>query len=311
MATNTNNDQNNILAKFKYFGLAGLSGICATSVMHPVDTLKVRCQVLNEDFGRKGERHLVNPFRVMRDMWRQNGLFAFYNGIDSSILKQCTYQTARLGIYKYLYDNGIKTKGEVPFFKKFQYAIIAATCGAIVGNPADMTMVRRQSDLALPPDQRRNYKHVFEALWRIYRKEGFFAMWTGVQYAIVRASAASGSQLTTFEEVKERTRKWRGVKHDDVYNRIAAAAASGLACTITALPFDNMKVKFQKMKQNPDGTWPYRSYLDVVMKTFRREGILGFWTGFPAFYMYVAPHTLITLVAQDYFHILFSPKRDH
>ena len=65
------------------------------------------------------------------------------------------------------------------------------------------------------------------------------------------------------------------------------------------------------MKQNVDGTWPYKSYFDVVFKTFRREGVFGFWTGFPAFYMYVAPHTLITLIAQDYFHILFTKRGEH
>ena len=65
------------------------------------------------------------------------------------------------------------------------------------------------------------------------------------------------------------------------------------------------------MKQNADGTWPYKSYFDVVLKTFRREGVFGFWTGFPAFYMYVAPHTLITLIAQDYFHILFTKRGEH
>lgn len=295
----------------RYFGIAALSGLCATTVMHPVDTLKVRCQVINEEAGRNGLRYLVNPLTVARDMWKQDGFVAFYKGYDSSVLKQCTYQTARLGIYKYLYDRGIRLYGEVPFFTKLQYSVIAACCGALVGTPADMTMVRRQSDLALPPKQRRNYKNVFEALHRIVKQEGVLALWTGLQYATVRVIAASASQLTTFEEVKERTRKWRGVKHDDIYNRAAAAAVSGLVCAITALPFDNMKVKFQKMKINADGTWPYKSYLDVFAKTFRREGFLGFWTGFPAFYMYVAPHTLITLVAQDYFHIFFTKKSTH
>lgn len=297
--------------KFRYFGVAALAGFCATTFTHPIDTLKVRCQLTNEEAGKAGERHLVNPFKVAREMWRQQGIVAFYKGYDSSLFKQCTYQTARLGIYKYLYDTGIKEKGSVPFLKKVEYACIAAICGSLAGNPADMTMVRRQSDLALPPEQRRNYKNVFDAFIRIIRTEGFFALWTGLQYSIIRVIAASTSQLSFFEEVKERTRKWRGMQTDDIYNRMAGAAVSGLACTITALSFDNMKVKFQRMKQNPDGTWPYKSLLDVFVKTFRREGILGFWSGFAPFYFYVAPHTLITLIAQDYLHIFFTKGKKH
>lgn len=295
----------------KYFGIAGLSGICATSFMHPVDTLKVRCQILNEDLGKRGERHLINPVQVARDMWKADGARAFYKGFDSSLFKQCTYQTARLGVYKYLYEKGVRENGHVPFHKKLQYAMTAALSGALVGTPADMTMIRRQSDLSLPPAERRNYKNVFEAMYRIVRTEGVFALWTGLPYATVRVMAVSCSQLTTFEEVKELTKKWRGVTHDDIYSRLSAASVSGLACTLTALPFDNMKVKFQKMKKNPDGTWPYNSLLDVFRKTLRREGILGFWTGLPAFYFYVAPHTLISLISQDYFHILFSRNERH
>jgi solute carrier family 25 oxoglutarate transporter 11 len=301
----------NIFEKLKYFMIAGLSGICATSCVHPVDTLKVRCQIINESFGAKGERHIVNPIRVAHQMWREAGVVAFYKGFDSSLFKQVTYSTMRLGIYKYLYDKGVKEQGRVSLLKKIQYSITSAVCAILLGNPADMTMVRRQGDLALPPEQRRNYKNVFDAFIRIVRHEGFFALWTGIHYSMVRVIAATVSQMTTFEEVKERFKVWRGVTDDDIYSRAVAASASGLVCSLTALPFDNMKVKYQKMKLLPDGTWPYKSLLDVYVKTFRREGIFGFWTGLPAFYMYVAPHTLITLISQDYFHILFSKNRNH
>lgn len=302
---------NSIVDTLKYFGIAALSGICSTSFMHPVDTLKVRLQILNEELGQKGERKLLNPAKVAASIWKTDGVKAFYKGFDSSLMKQCTYQTARLGVYKYLYENEVKKVGEVPFLKKLRFALTAAVASALVGNPADITMIRRQSDLSLPPAERRNYKNVFEAMYRIARTEGFFTLWTGLPYALVRVMAICSSQLTTFDEVKERTRKWRGSKEDDIYSRTAAAAVSGLACTISALPFDNMKVKYQKMKKNPDGTWPYKSLLDAFVKTFRREGVLGFWSGLPAFYFYVAPHTLISLLSQDYFHILFNKNVRH
>jgi solute carrier family 25 oxoglutarate transporter 11 len=303
--------QQSWIGTLKYFGIAALSGICSTSCMHPVDTLKVRMQILNEELGQRGQRVLLNPIKVANGMWRSDGVRAFYKGFDSSLMKQCTYQTARLGVYKFLYEKEVRNVGQVPFLKKLQFALTAAVASALVGNPADITMIRRQSDLSLPPADRRNYKNVFEAMYRIVRTEGFFTLWTGLPYALVRVMAICCSQLTTFDEVKERTRKWRGGKEDDIYSRVAAAAVSGLACTITALPFDNMKVKYQKMKQNPDGTWPYRSLLDAFAKTFRREGLLGFWAGLPAFYFYVAPHTLISLLSQDYFHILFNKSVRH
>jgi solute carrier family 25 oxoglutarate transporter 11 len=299
-------NSSSLAGKAKYFMVAGVSGSVNTTIMFPMDTLKVRSQIANEEYGKKGERHIVNPLRLARDMLRDDGFKAFYKGYDSSIFKQFTYQGTRMGTYKYLYERGVKEHGTVSFFKKIEYAIIAAVLGAIIGNPAEITMTRRQSDLSLPPELRRNYRNVFEAIARIVKTEGFFALWKGLPYATARVIAINCSQLTTFEEVKERTRKWRGVEHDDIFSRVAAASASGLACSITALPFDNLKVKFQKMQQNPDGSWPYKTLLDCLRKTLQREGMFGFWSGFPTFFFYVTPSTLIALLTQDYIHVFFS-----
>ena len=43
-----------------------------------------------------------------------------------------------------------------------------------------------QNDVKLPLEQRRNYKHAIEALIRIYRTEGFSALYTGFHMATVR-----------------------------------------------------------------------------------------------------------------------------
>lgn len=294
----------------KYFIIAAMSGLTATTFVHPMDTIKVRCQIANEAYGAKGERHIINPLRIVRQMWGEAGIVAFYKGFDSSVFKQITYGATRFGVYRYLYETGVKEHGSVSYFNKLKYSMVAGVCASLIGNPSDMTMVRRQSDLALPPEQRRNYRNVFQAFYRIAKTEGFFTLWTGVQYSMLRVVTASMAQFSTFDEIKERTRKYRGVP-DDIYNRIVAAMASGMACTLASLPFDNMKVKYQKMKKLPDGTFPYNSLLDVFVKTFKREGIFGFWTGVPAFFMYIGPHTLISLISQDYYHILFNKMVRH
>jgi len=42
--------------------------------------------------------------------------------------------------------------------------------------------------------------------------------------------------------------------------------------------------------------FPYKGFIDCLQKTVKREGILGLWIGFPAFYMLAAPHTMISLL---------------
>lgn len=43
-----------------------------------------------------------------------------------------------------------------------------------------------QNDVKLEPSKRRNYKNAFDALYKIARNEGFFALYTGFHMATIR-----------------------------------------------------------------------------------------------------------------------------
>jgi solute carrier family 25 oxoglutarate transporter 11 len=57
----------------------------------------------------------------------------------------------------------------------------------MIGNPADLSLVRFQADDTLPLNERRNYKHVFDAMGRIIKEEGFFSLWKGAASNCLRA----------------------------------------------------------------------------------------------------------------------------
>ena len=50
------------------------------------------------------------------------------------------------------------------------------SCPGYLGAPCDLVMVRLQNDMKLPPADRRNYKHVFDGLYRIARFEGTYSL---------------------------------------------------------------------------------------------------------------------------------------
>jgi len=61
-------------------------------------------------------------------------------------------------------------------------------------------------------------------------------------------------------------------------------------------------VKTQMQKQKPDpvtGELPFSSSIACAMKTLKEGGPLRFYAGFPTFYVRIAPHAMITLIAQD------------
>lgn len=284
----------------KPYVFGGLSGMTGTSIIQPIDTVKVRIQII----GESASGATTNPFKVAQAMLKNEGVSSFYKGIDSALFRQATYTTARIGIYRALYNYRMEQKGAVPFIEKACMGMFAGLLGALIGNPSDVALVRFQSDFTLPKDQRRNYKHVFDAFGRIIKEEGVTKLWRGSVPAISRAVTYNASQLVSFDEFKEIITDIRG--EWDFTGRCIAVLMSGVVCATVALPSDNLKTKLQKMKAGPDGKLPYRGMFDCLLKSVKREGVLGLWVGLPTFITRVAPYSVAVLMINDYLNTHFG-----
>ena len=67
----------------------------AVSLTHPMDSTKVRMQILKTPL----KETIFNTFK-------EYGIRGLYIGWTAGIVRQLTYSTARLGIYNTLYDLG-------------------------------------------------------------------------------------------------------------------------------------------------------------------------------------------------------------
>lgn len=298
--------------KIRPFLIGGLSGMSATCVVQPIDTVKVRIQILGEGKKAGATGFSTNPLTVGRQILSQEGVGALYKGLDAGLVRQATYSTTRLGVYSYLFERKKREQGSVSFGQKLLISSIAGFTGALVGTPADLALVRFQADGTLPPAERRNYKHVGDAFSRIVKEEGFFSLWKGSTPTIIRALALNMMMLTSNDEIKETLTRWRGLAKPDQTSVLTASAISGFLSSFVSLPFDNIKTKMQKQKPLPDGTLQYKSFVDCMAKTVKNEGVSGLWIGFfPTYYIRIAPHIMITLIVQDYLTKMFTPKVSH
>ena len=120
--------------------------------------------------------------------------------------------------------------------------MLAGGIGSVFGTPADLILIRMQSDSTLPPEQRRNYKNVVDAFRRITREEGILSCWKGCTPTVVRAMSLNLGMLASYEEAKDRLGKHFS---PNMTWFLASVISGGLAATMS-LPFDNVKTKLQK-----------------------------------------------------------------
>ncbi|CAG9464473.1 unnamed protein product [Pedinophyceae sp. YPF-701] len=270
----------------------GLAGMGATCCIQPIDMVKVRLQL-----GATG-----GPFKVASDIIKQDGFGSLYKGLNAGLVRQMTYTTARLGLFN-KFNDGLKEMnkdtGKVPLWQNAVAGLAAGGLGAVVGTPADLTLIRMQSDATLPAAERRNYTGVMNAFVRITKEEGFMGLFAGCGPTVVRAMALNMGMLASNEAAKDLLASTAGMDKGTPSNTFTAAFISGFFASFFSLPFDFVKTRVQKMKKGPDGKYPYKGPMDCAMQTLKNEGPLTFYTGFPTFYVRIAPHVTLTLVFME------------
>jgi len=284
------------------FLIGGTAGMIATTVIQPIDFIKVQIQVRSE-MGNKD----LNPLKIAREIRASEGSYrVLYRGLDSALLRQVFYTSTRLGLFYNIKDFLVKrNKREPNLLENTAASLFSGAVGSVVGNPADLALIRMQSDNNLPLKDRRNYKNVFDAIIRIVREEGILTLWRGSMPTVVRAMVMNFSLLVPFEFVKKILLPYFP---DNKTRSIFASLIAGGCASFLALPFDNIKTKLQKMKAGPDGKMPYKGVIDCFKISARNEGFAKLWVGLNTFYVRVAPHAVISLVVNDFLRNLVQKK---
>ncbi|PNF25557.1 Mitochondrial dicarboxylate carrier [Cryptotermes secundus] len=223
------------LSRWYFGGLASAGAACCT---HPLDLLKVHLQTQQD-----GKLSILKlTFKIVKE----EGVFALYNGLSASLLRQLTYSTTRFGIYE-VAKQAVSPDGEsVPFYQRVGLASLAGAAGGLVGTPADMVNVRMQNDIKLSAESRRNYKHAFDGLIRVYREEGTRRLFSGASTATGRAVLMTVGQLSFYDQVKMLLLR-AGFSDDLVTHFLSSLTAGAVATTLTQ-PLDVLKTRAMNAK---------------------------------------------------------------
>ncbi|XP_012282349.1 mitochondrial 2-oxoglutarate/malate carrier protein [Orussus abietinus] len=270
---------------------AGLSGMCGTCICHPMDVMKNRMQMSPG----------VPVSEIIKKISKTEGIFSFYSGLSAGLVRQATYTTTRLGIYNQLQDYWKANYPSPPNFRVLcGMAMCSGCCGAFVGTPAEVALVRMTSDGRLPPSERRNYKNVFDAFLRIAREEGPTTLWRGTVATVGRAAVVNVSQLATYSQSKQIISTKFGVPESLVLH-FYASMVSGFFTAFNSMPFDIAKTRIQNSKSSgkPPGV------ITVIMEITKKEGVPALWRGFWPTYGRIGPMTMIVLILNEQFTHLY------
>ncbi|KAH9065683.1 mitochondrial inner membrane protein [Lactarius vividus] len=172
----------------------GTAGGCQVVFTNPLEIVKIRLQVQGEaaaveGAAPRGAVHII----------RQLGLLGLYRGASACLLRDIPFSAIYFPAYSHLkkdvFHEGYHGK-TLSFFETLTSAAVAGMPAAYLTTPADVVKTRLQVEAR---KGQTSYKGLADAFAKIYREEGFKALFKGGPARILRSSPQFGFTLVAYE----------------------------------------------------------------------------------------------------------------
>jgi len=281
--------------------LAGLSGGVASSlILHPFDLVKIRFQVTETktqlaNTSLPYRPHYKGLFDAFRSIYREQGLrHGLYQGVTPNVLGN----GMSWGLYLFFYNtvdvlinHGEKRK-HLTFTDRFIYSTIAGVTTITLTNPIWVVKTRMCLQYS-SSDKIIRYQTTWDCIRKIYQTEGIQAFYKGLIPGLF-GTIHGTIQFASYEHMK--------ALYNKAYHRtdlstpmiLTFSALSKLTAAVTTYPYQVVRTRLQDQHQH------YNGVIDVIKRTYQREGITGFYKGMVPTVCRVVPACCITFVVYEF-----------
>ena len=266
----------------KWLSAATAAGVAET-VTQPLEVTKVRMQLQTTQ-----EKRMII---VVRDIVKKEGISALFKGNGCGCLRQALCGGVGVGLYRPMRAWISNDERESSFLQKVAAAASTGVLGQCLAAPTDVVKVRLQADGRLilqgqPP----RYTGMLDAFRRIPAEEGFVTFYRGLSPSLGRAAIMYGTSAATYDEFKSSVLVgYLGMHRGALPTHLCASIASGFVAALVSTPFDVVKTRLM----DASGPSTYKGPIDCILKTWKLEGVRGFFKGFTPIYARLAPHQLV------------------
>ena len=253
----------------------------------------------------------IRPVYVAKNIITKNGIKGLYKGLDAALIRQMTYSSLRLGLFRIMCDyyEQKKLKDNVSYLSlnlKIRLALISSFFASLISSPLDMTLIRLQTSLLFSiPQQNNNF---YQLIRHIIKNEGFISLWKGGSSNIIRVILLNVSMLTSYHHFNDLMNKKLEIKNNDLKIKLLSSLFSGFFASSISLPFYVIRTQIQKEHLKSIltlNTSSHTRYLKVMLNIYKKGGLKNFFVGYSSYYLRVAPHTMITLLCLDWLDRIF------
>jgi len=288
------------------------AGLFSKTILQPLDLVKTRLQVQMVETAAPSAS-AVNlsknalPYKGVLDAFRSvvrtEGLSALYTGlapnlVGSGVSWGCYFFSYNMAKREYAEFTGIQ--GKLGPLAHLQCAGFAGVATCLITNPIWMVKTRVQI-------QRKGgeYNGAMDCLRSIVRNEGVFALYRGIGPALTLVSNGA-IQFMSYEYLRNALCVHVGEANLSSHHFLAMGAIAKAFSSTLTYPLQVMKSRLYQRSSTNNQRPLYTGMVDVCTKTFKAQGVRGFYSGLVPQLMKTVPSSALTFFAYEHVVRLFS-----
>eukprot|EP00457_Paulinella_chromatophora_P007466 gb/GEZN01007489.1/.p1 GENE.gb/GEZN01007489.1/~~gb/GEZN01007489.1/.p1 ORF type:complete len:307 (+),score=42.74 gb/GEZN01007489.1/:51-971(+) len=176
----------------------------ALLIVTPFEVVKTRLQGQRTlKPGEVGEVKYKNPIQTLGRIITREGPQGLWKGCAPTVFRQATNQASMFTAYTWLRANLWQGQEHLSPLQSFTTGVMAATVGPLVNCPADVIKTRLMVQTASTIDAEQRYHGFRHAYVKIWREEGFAALYKGIFPRLLRLAPGQGVTWVVVEKFGE------------------------------------------------------------------------------------------------------------
>lgn len=275
-----------LAAATKTFGIGGIAGITAKTVIAPFDRMKIVFQTTNMRFS------FLSLYKLMKTTVVENGITSLWRGHSLTILRTFPYagmQFMTFDIYKkILTPSG---QSDLPPVRRFLAGSLAGATASVAVYPLELLRSRMAvQHLHSHGSGKAEHLGLLLNMRFLVNTYGYRGLYFGIYPALVGMVPYGGIAFGTFESLKVMTIQYSEQKHLDPLQRAVFGALAGLIAQSLTYPLDIVRRRMQtegahdlhELKPGESFKHCSRRYTGVIQTlqlVYSEEGVRGLYKG--------------------------------
>ncbi|KAK1281564.1 Mitochondrial adenine nucleotide transporter ADNT1 [Acorus calamus] len=273
----------------KYLIAGGVAGATSRTATAPLDRLKVILQV-------QTTRARIMP--AIKDIWKEGRFLGFFRGNGLNVLKVAPESAIRFYAYETLKDFIVTARGEEKSDIGTSGRLIAGgLAGALAQTaiyPMDLVKTRLQTCIC-EVGRTPSLGTLSRGIWA---HEGPRAFYRGLVPSLLGIIPYAGIDLAAYETLKDMSKTYMLSDSDPgPLVQLGCGTISGALGATCVYPLQVIRTRMQAQHINVEA--PYKGMSDVFWRTFKIEGLRGFYKGLFPNLLKVVPSASITYLVYE------------